>query len=282
MQKARPFLLFMFFHFSTVFLFAGGWTQGKGNGYFKFGQTIIHGNQFYNGEGKVKQITTTGIYQTTIYAEFGFTNRMDAIFYSPIFSRITLNKIQFSSGASQAGDEYNGIGDTDLGLKYALLKDKKVALSATLMLGLPFGNPSGGNTELLQTGDGELNQLFLVEAGYPLSKHLYANVVLGINHRTKGFSEEFRWNFELGYFQPQKYLIALKSFNVHSFKNGEPKGSAGNGIFSNNIEYMSIGPEISYWVKENAGISFSYQGAFSGNFILAEPAYSFGVFLQLK
>jgi len=261
---------------------AGGWTQKKGNGYFKLGQNVIRGNQFYNGTGEIVDITTVGIYQTTFYGEYGFSDRFNGILYAPLYSRVTINRVRFSSGKTQSGDEYNGIGDADLGLKYAVLKDKKVALSASLMLGLPLGNPSGGNTELLQTGDGEFNQYFLVEAGYSFSEHLYANVGVGFNHRTKGFSEEFRWNVELGYYQDKKFLIALKSFNVHSFKNGEPEGSAGNGIFSNNIEFMSIGPEFSVWIKQNTGISFSAQGAFSGSFILAEPAYFFGVFFQLK
>lgn len=275
-------VVLLLFLVCSASLFGGGWTQGKGKGYFKFGQTVIHGNQFFNGEGKTKQITTTGIYQTTVYGEYGITDRLDGIFYAPIFSRITLNKIQFASGDTQDGDEYNGIGDSQIGVKYGLLKDGKIALSASLILGLPLGNPSGGETELLQTGDGEFNQMLMIDAGFSLSKHFYGNVAVGFNHRTEGFSEEFRWNVEIGYYQDKKFLIALKSFNVHSFKNGEPEGSAGNGIFSNNIEFNSIGPEISYWLTDKMGVSASYQTAFSGSLILAEPAYAFGVFYQLR
>jgi len=263
-------------------IIAGGWLKGKEKGFFKLNQTVIHGNQFYNGDGEIKTITTTGVYLTSLYGEYGIADKFDAIAYVPFVARQTLNSVKFSSGIMQDGDELTSIGDAQIGVKYGIRQNQKLVISATLLLGLPIGDDSGGETELLQTGDGEFNQMVLLEAGYSFDFPLYANVGIGINNRTRGFSEEFRATAELGYKWKDKLLGSLKSEIVESFMNGEPEGSAGNGIFSNNIEYVSFGPEVSYWMKDNLGLTIGVQGAFSGSFILAEPSYNFGVFLEIK
>lgn len=261
---------------------AGGWLQGEGNGYFKLSQSAIHGDEFYNGVGDVVDITTTGVYITALYGEYGISNKFDLIGYIPLATRLTLNEVKFSSGATQEGDEFTSIGDIDFGLKYGLIQDKKMVLSASLILGIPSGNTSGGNTELLQTGDGEFNQMLRLEAGYGFSFPLYTNLGVAFNNRTKGFSEEFRYDFEIGYQYKKKLLLAFKLASVNSLNNGDPEGSAGNGIFSNNLEYVTFGPEVAYIAKDKWGISAAYRTASSGQFIIAAPAYEVGVFMKIK
>ncbi len=270
---------------SSIFVLplqAGGWLQGKGKGYFKLGQSIIKGDQFYNGDGEITDIITVGVYQSSLYGELGLSKKLDGILYLPFVSRLTLNDALFSDGRFQKGDDFTSIGDAQIGLKYGIRQDKRLVISASLILGLPLGSTDGGESGILQTGDGEFNQMVMLEAGYSFNAPLYANVGIGINNRTKGFSEEFRATAEIGYEYEKKLIIAAKFATVQSWMNGEPDGSAGSGIFSNNLEYVSFGPEISYRITEKIGCTFSYQGASAGRHILAAPSYGFGLFLEVK
>jgi hypothetical protein len=281
LEKMKKLLIIIGLTVVGNFSYAGGWLKGKDKGFVKLNQSVMNGNQFYNSEGKVVNIITTGVYQTSLYAEYGISKKFDLIGYVPFVSRLTLNSVQFTSGLMQEGDEFTSIGDTDLGLKYGIRQGKSLVISVSLILGLPIGTTSGGNTELLQTGDGEFNQLVQFDFGYSFKKSFYTNVGIGFNNRTNGFSEEFRSSFEIGYEYKKKVIIALKASSVESFENGNAENT-GNGIFANNLEFFSYGAEASYRITNKLGVSASYFTAGSGQNVLAVSAYNFGIFWELK
>ncbi|MGD1845416.1 MAG: hypothetical protein ACFB10_08490 [Salibacteraceae bacterium] len=273
------FLTVALFSFSGLDLLAGGWVHEKGKGYFKLGQTYLRSDKFYE-KGELVDIFTTGAYFTSLYGEYGISDRWTGIAYVPFFSRMTVNEVEFTSGRMQPGDSYNGFGDTDIGIKYGLRVGKPFVMSATLQLGLPLGRTDGGETGVLQTGDGEFNQLVRLEAGYaPPKTPLYFNAGVGFNNRTNGFSEEFRYNFEAG-FTKDKFLGALKMDGIKSFFNGDGGGGQ-NGVFSNNLEFISITPEVAYQLKGKIGITANVGVAVYGNRILAAPNYGGGIYLKL-
>ena len=161
----------------------GGWPQPKGKGYFKVGQFSLISNRYYAPSGDVLNIATAGIHITSFYGEYGLTDRLTAIAYIPFFARATLNKqVSTLTGSLIAeGDELNSFGDTDLSLKYGLIRNKPIVVSATLTFGLPLGNSSGGSTGVLQTGDGEFNQLIAIEASRSFGKgKTYMSTFLGL------------------------------------------------------------------------------------------------------
>ncbi len=259
----------------------GGWPQPKGKGYFKLSQNWIISPFFYNPNGNVIDITTTSIYTTSLYGEYGFTNRLTGIAYVPFFVRATLNQVQFNqTGQVFPGDEYQSFGDTDIGLKYALVVDKPFVVSATILLGLPFGSTAGGNSKILQTGDGEFNQQIRVDVSHSFyPKPVYASAYVGFNNRTNGFSDEFRYGAEVG-LTFKKFIPILKLNVVKSFFNGD--GTAiQNGIFNNNTEYISPTFELNYQATEKIGVSGSGGFAFAARNILAAPNWSLGVYLKL-
>ena len=285
MKKILALSLFiLIYHSSSA---GGGWTQPRGAGYFKLGQNVIIADKFYNLEGNIIDITTIGYYSTSLYGEYGLTDRLTALLYMPFFVRSTLNDVQGrQTGQVDPGDEVNSFGDTDIGIKYALLQ-KKVVVSATLLLGLAFGKTAegfaaDGDNRILQTGDGEFNQMIFIDAShsfYPFPSYISAGV--GFNNRTKDFSDEFRASAEWG-IQPLKGLnIALKMYLVQSLENGSETAGSGSGVFGNNIEYLSYGPEISYEIKEKYGVAVSWAGATAGRNVLAAPNYGFGLFYKL-
>ena len=234
---------------------------------------------------------TTGIFNTSIYAEYGFTNRITGIINAPLYSRSFFNN-QVSKTTGEViteGESIGSFGDTELGIKYGLTPNKPIATSASLILGIPLGNDSGGSQGNLQTGDGEFNQILRLDAGtsIPIKAEgvsAYANVYIGFNNRNNGFSDEFRYGVEAGVsLFEQKLLLSGRLNAVESLNNGD-KGNevTSTSVFSNNSEFLNIGGEIAYNINEKFGVSVSYDSAVSGKVILASPSYSVGVFFNLK
>lgn len=265
----------------TCSIAGGGWPQPKGKGYFKLSQNFIVSPYFYNPDGQIIDITTTSLWTTSLYAEYGLTSRLTGIIYFPFFVRNALNKQVYNqSGTTVAGDSFQSIGDTDISFKYALIVNKPIVLSATLLLGLPLGQTSGGNSGILQTGDGEFNQLIRVDASHSFyPKPFYISAYTAFNNRTNNFSDEVRFGAEFG-LTLKKFIPIIKLNVVKSLFNGEG-GVTQNGIFSNNTEYISPTLELNYQATEKIGISGSGGFALAGRNILAAPNWSIGVYLKL-
>ncbi len=185
---------------SMPLMAGGGWVSDPGTGYIKFRQRMIYGDQFFNRAGMVIPIRTTGVYTTGIYGEAGIAENWEVIIDMPVYFRMTLNEVRFeSSGRMEPGDAYNGIGDLTVGVKRQLFARQWVG-AVSLFAGMPTGNPTGGRTGLLSSGDGEFNQMVRIDVGrslYPLP--MYINFYGAFNHRTKGFSEEVYLGGEAGY-----------------------------------------------------------------------------------
>lgn len=271
--------------------FAGGpWTQQKGNGYYKLSEWWLTYNQHYTDSGEIDPNLTTGIFTTSIYTEYGFTNRLTGIIYAPIFSHnYHNNQISATTGSILIeGEALNAIGDFDFSIKYALTSPgSKIPISATVTLGIPFGKTGVGELNILQTGDGEFNQMIQIDAGSGFklgNRSAYSSIYIGFNNRTNGFSEEFRYGFELGtgLFNQQLWLIARLA-GVESFRNGDitaPETST--SIFANNSEYTSYGLEAAYYMTKRLGISASFASAFRGRIIAAAPSFSVGIFYDMS
>ncbi len=260
----------------------GGWPIPKGKGYFKLGEYFIRSNSYYSPSGEIIDIATASIYITSAYLEYGLTHRLGVTAYVPFFSRATLNEQVSSNGTVlAAGDAVNSLGDFDLSLKYGLIVNKPIVVSASLTFGLPLGNDSGGDTQVLQTGDGEFNVMLGLEASRSFNKGKgYVSTLVAFNNRSNNFSDEFRIGIEVGHKIGSKVNGALKVLSVNSLNNGNDLETPSNGIFSNNIEYLAITPELSYNLKKNLGISGAIGFAASGKRVLASPSYSLGIYMN--
>ena len=272
-------------------MLAGGpWPQKKGNLYFKVSEWWLKFDQHYTDQGLIDPNITTGLFNTTIYAEYGITDRLTSIVYAPVLSRNFMNNLV--SGTTDeilvVGEAINRFGDADLGLKYAISKgDKFIPISATLTLGLPTGVSSAGTEGNLQTGDGEFNQMLQIDAGGGFNVKgisAYTSAYVGINNRSNGFSDEFRYGIEAGFaLAKNKLWIIGRLAGVESFQNGETAATiSSTSIFSNNSEYTSYGVEAAYYVTKRIGISASVASAFRGRIIAAAPSYSVGVFYDMS
>lgn len=289
-KMKKSIIIILLFAISN-FVFAGGpWPQPKGKGYFKLSEWWVVFDQHFTDAGKIDPNVTTGIFNTNLYAEYGFTNRLTGILNAPLFSRNYMNNLV--SGTTNEvlveGEAINSLGDFEVGFKYGLTPSgARIPISASLILGLPFGETAGGTQGNLQTGDGEFNQIIQIDAGlgFNLGKTpAYASAYVGANNRTNGFSEEFRFGVETGVGLFDKKLWLIGRLNaVESFKNGDTaETTTSTSIFANNTEFTGIALEAAYYLNEKWGVSASIAGAFRGEIIAAAPSYSVGVFYDLK
>lgn len=279
---------FIILFLSTNVFAGGGWPQPKGKGYFKLFQWWVVADQHFTDLGLIDPNVTNGIFNTGVYGEYGFTDRITGIAYVPFFSRAYFNNVVSGTTGKiiEEGEAINSFGDTEIGIKYGITLNKPIALSATLKLGIPLGNNSGGTTGRLQTGDGEFNQLIQLDAGtgYKIGKvGAYANAYAGFNNRSNGFSDEFHYGFEIGANLFDKKLTAIvRLYGIKSLKNGDLGDQVNStSIFANNSEHFTFSPELAFNFNKKWGVSATYATALSGRIIFASPSYSVGVFLNI-
>lgn len=277
MNKIALTALFALLAFS-VFA-GGGWTYKKGKGFVKLSQSAIYADQYFTPDGSLEDITTIGYYSTSLYGEYGISDRFTVIANIPFFARNTLNKTKFRfSGDEVPGDELNSFGDMDLSLQYGFLKGENWVASARVLFGLPTGKDSGGETGILQTGDGEFNQMLRVDLSRGFSKNGWFSVYAGFNNRTQGFSDDYRFGGEVGWKFQNKLFAIAKLDIVQSTENGTVEASQGGTLFSNNMEVVSPSLEVAYQNDKNWGVSISVAGALQAQNVLAAPNYAFGIY----
>ena len=257
----------------------GAWPQPKSGGFFKLDHTFILASNFFDASGKVVPVQELNQATSSFYGEFGISRRLTALAYLPL--RVSNSSSAFA--LSQNGSPLDlqqrntAFGDADLGMKFGILLNGPVVLSARLQLGLPTGHAD--HHLGLPTGDGEFNQLLGLEAGLGLGKG-WLSGGLAFNQRSDGFSDEWRLNLELGWnLARQQLLLVGKMAVLQSLENGTaPEGAF---LFSNNQSYVSPQLEIAWKPKKHLGIVYRLGTALGGSNIQAAPSHSLGAFLQI-
>ncbi len=258
---------------------AGGWPKKKGSGYYKLGYSMINGMHFFNSNGGKEQLGRNLKYSTlSLYGEYGITNKTTVVGYFPV---VTTAKLEAQSGVSEAS--LTTVGDINIGIRYGLIVDKPNVLSLSATLGLPTGKTSSdtsSGSESLQTGDGEFNQLIKFESGHSLGNGFYASSFLGVNIRSKGFSEEIHFGGEVGHVGSNLISI-LKFQSINSFNNGDNTAVANADFFNNNMEIFALSPEFAYKISKKIGVSINHTIYLSGKKTLASPNTTIGIFWDL-
>jgi hypothetical protein len=282
-MKKHLILILIYFTVASIAIAGGGWPQPKNKGYFKLSQSYILSSRIFDGNGNVIDLTPSyGYFATSFYGEYGFTDRLTGIIYMPFFARATKTELQYNQPGvpTEPGAALNSFGDTDIAIKYGLLVNKPIVVSATILFGLPFGDNGATNANALQTGDGEFNQMLRVDASHSFyPKKFYVSAYAAFNNRTKGFSDEVRFGAEIG-LTLKKFIPILKVSTVHSLLNGDA-GVVQNGVFANNIEFISPALELNYQLTDKVGVSASMATALAARNILAAPNFGIGVYLKL-
>lgn len=269
-------------------LYAGGWPQERGIGYYKLGQWWVSADQHFNSEGQILPNTTLGTFITSAYCEYGITDRLTAVIYLPFFARATIDAVESATTGQviTPAEGINSIGDIDIALRIGLNKPgRPVAIAATVLMGLPTGVSDGGSQRILQTGDGELNQMLRVDAGHGFMAGklpAYINIYTGFNHRTQGFSDELRFGAEGGVtFARNRVTTLIRLDGIKSFFNGDAVPAQNDAtLFGNNSEYIAMSPEVAVHITEKWGFTVGIGTVLYGKIILARPSYQFGIFFK--
>ena len=258
--------------YSTL-VHAGGWTQPKGKGYFKLSQQIVRAKSLFLATGSKTEIPTVSGNTTSLYGEFGLLDRVTLVGYIPFYSNFSVDAEGF--------DSTSGVGDWDVGVRIGILTSGPTVVSLQALAGLPLGD--SGQGVVLWTGDGEFNQHFSLQAGhslYPVPGYLKAEI--GYNNRQgdvnsdDDYSDELRYSLEAGYTVAERLGISVWLRGI------EVLGKTDDEFRSRyEIEYLSFGPQVDFYVTPNAGITASMSKFTRAHSMLDAPAWEFGVFVKL-
>lgn len=270
--------LVLFVLVSVPSIAGGGWTQGKGNGFFMVSQRYIGGSWYADDMANIIQYDDkwAGVFSSHFYGEFGISESFDVILHSP-----------FLTGAYYRDDLTNlslnewGVGDVDLALKYKLFSGN-VNLAASVLFGIPTAaqNLGDGANQMPILGDGEFNQMARLELGSGLGNKGFLSAMVGFNNRTNNNSDEFHTSLEVGYTTGRLTSI-LKMYRLQSLENGTADAAGIPGIYSNNIEYFAVSPVFIY-KKGNKGLILDLGFAPYLRNIIASPSFTIGAFFELK
>ena len=244
----------------SSFLAHGQWIKEKGTGYLKLGGWSLLANKHFTDQGLTDPNSTQGLFINSIYGEIGIGKKINIIAYLPFF----VKNYQYAQVSKTTGkvyeprQEYNGLGDFNLGLEYGWGQLKNWKLSGSLILGIPSGESTAGSDGSYQTGDGEFNQLLQINLGksYRINNQsFYLKSYLGYNNRTQGFSDEFHWFGETGTQLFNSNLLILSRLHwIKPLYNGTLDASNANGaIFANNIESFTLGGRIGLEYRRKMG-----------------------------
>jgi protein XagA len=272
-------LLFLGISFTPSVLKAQAWTKNQGSGFYKLDFSTIQATDVFSPKGDLIPSRDLGNSIASFYGEYGITNKITAIAYVPFWVGNTAGAYP-AVGTIPAlpSASFSSFGDVDLGLRIAL-PVKNIAMSINILFGLPTGTPTQANG--LATGDGEFNQMIKLAVGTGKTRW-WTQGAVGYNNRTKGYSSEFRYDLEFGYkFFNDRLLTMLKINGVESLNNGTVAPSK-TGLFSNDVVFAGIGPEILYFAntKKTIGLSARAAGSLRSQNILAAPSFSIGIFAQ--
>lgn len=165
----RPVLLFFCCVTVVTAADAGPWVRKAGKGYVQLGFSTIGYNKVYD-DGSRKQSLPVDVRDNVVQfmGEVGLTDNLTAFLAVPL---------EFLSLQGTSAGSNSGLGDVDLGLKYAFINRGGVALSGEALFSLPVGSTKNDNG--LRLGDGEFNTTLRVLAGlsfYPVPVYLSADL----------------------------------------------------------------------------------------------------------
>ena len=259
--------------FNSSIAHAGGWTQPKGKGYFKLSQQIIRAESLFHATGSKTEIPAVSGYTTSIYGEFGLLDRVTLVGYMPVYTNFGIDIEGF--------DSTTGLGDWDLGVRIGLITGGPTVVSLQALAGLPLGD-SGGDI-VLWSGDGEFNQHFSLQVGhslYPVPAYLKGEI--GYNNRKSSdsrddnYADELRYSLQAGYTIAERVGVALSLRGIKALDRADDEFHP-----RNDVEYLSYGPQVDFFVTPNAGITASMTRFTRAHNMLNAPTWEFGVFLKL-
>lgn len=257
MKKAFYSILLIIFSVKIGFS-QSGWTREKGGFYVKTGVFTLSGRQYFNPKGELNIANTFHQTALTAYGEYGITKNLTALFNYPFY------KFQGYKNFSTV----SGIGDPQFELKWAIYK-KIPVIAVSVGAEIPLANPSNisiSHTEIapgireqvnLPTGDGDFNQWITVALSGSLGNTPSWLTIWGqYNNRTKGFRDQRKLGFELGYKWSPRFWTNVR---LNSVFTQNKNGNFNTFISGDGAEYTTVLVGAAYEFLKHWSITFDFQ-----------------------
>ncbi len=263
-----------------LFLFIGlsafsqsPWTQEKGKFYTQLSFTTIpnydslFGDPDYNTSGEITDNTIQ------FYGEYGFSDKTSLIVNLP------LKLISINNNVNPLSEDFNNtaLGNIEIGIKHNFHK-KDWILSGQFSIEANTGSYDAASG--IRTGYDAFTFTPLFLAGRSFGK-TYIQSFIGANIRTNDYSSNFKVGGEVGHkITKHIWLVGFVDI-VKSFENGNivlPTENILSGLYVNDQEYGAFGFKGIGEITDKLGVTVGYGGAFFGNNVAKQAAFSVGVY----
>ncbi len=207
------------------------------------------------------------------YGEYGFSDKTSLIVNLPL-KLISLNPIE-----NLQSEDFNktALGNLEVGVKHNFYK-KEWILSGQFSIEANTGSYDAVSG--IRTGYDAFTFTPLFLAGRSFGK-TYVQSFIGTNLRTNDYSSNFKVGGEVGHkITKHIWLVAFVDI-VKSFENGNivlPEENTLTGLYVNDQEYGAFGLKGIGEITGEFGVTVGYGGAFFGNNVAKQAAFTFGVY----
>jgi hypothetical protein len=253
----------------------GPWTREKGKAYMQLGFSGIFYDKYANNDSKIVDLNANiSDITTQVYAEYGFTDKLEAQLILPFKS------VAYQAKEGGTSQSLSGIGNVSLGLKYKVL-DKNWKISTGLFFS---ANSIAKNTEKgLTTGFNASTILPYVSFGSSAGKwYYYGNI--GYGYMSNNYSDFLRIAAEVGYNVIDKghLIFVLDTKNIVAKESAFDNELNQWASYSDRQSFSAIGLKFNYeFTKDKFGANFAALGAAALSNAPAAPSFNLGVYAKL-
>ena len=279
-KKMKKFTKLLFLLISISVFSQSPWTQEKGKFYTQLSFTTIpnyntlFGDPDYTISGKLTDNTVQ------FFGEYGLSDKTSLVINLPL-KMISIDGFQDPRidciGDCSRNFDKTALGNISLGLKHNFYK-KDWVLSG--QLSLEANTSSYDMKSGIRTGYNawSFTPLFLAGRGFGKT---YLQAFVGANIRTNKYSSNFKIGGEVGHkITKNIWLIGFLDISK-SLENGDiilPTENIYTGLYINDQEYGAFGLKGIGEFTEKFGVTAGFGGAFFGNNVAKQAAFTFGVY----
>lgn len=207
---------------------AGAWTEAAGGGQVILSSTATSNNQYFSDNGGKFSGQTYRKIETQLLLAYGITDTLTGLI-GPSLLR--------TSVSGPWGDDYFGMGYTDIGARLRFYHDDENVLSVQVMGRVPGASNANNPAEIGYTGY-EYDMRVLYGHNFHLGAWpAFSNMEFGYHLRSGSPPNEYRIDLTVGARPAPGWMLLLQSFSVIS---------AGKGVDVFNVpySYYKIQPSV--------------------------------------
>jgi protein XagA len=259
-QMIAGFLLAVFLVFpDTGTLYAGAWTQEKGNSYHRLAANYYFSDREFDVNGNSRPMSDNGDFRDinlSYYVEYGAIDEL-TVLASLYYKDIRREDDFFRHDAK-------GMGDVDLGVRYRLYSGNIGVIAAQGLIKVP---ELYDEDAALPLGNGQYDYELRLLFGRSLWPAIpgYMNLEAAYRYRTKRPSDEFRYLVEAGSDLGKNFYARAKLDAIVGLGNADDATDAfGNPTATLEYDLAKLDLVIGYQLIRKWGLELGYTPALWG------------------